>query len=601
MMMLDFLKLYVSFSKPVVTVEESAIREARYLEEAGSRVNPRVPQFLRNWIREVNLPPLSKRQWDAIPYATTNDRLVFLKNYAKGHSYEQYRYYHHQWRYYTFDKVRLVSEERAGRLLSENRIPVPESYKDFVKDTDSSESLEYDFWVVSSWLDTSGVVDLKGHFDTPVLTKASIDYLRSYVSQAPNAWTIWDDPMMGGGFWAPHTELNLLSGEVVGAIHHIPKKGTVKRRPIAVPNRFLQQGLVPIHEQLANFIRRLPMDCTFNQDRFDLKISNRVTNPNLYVGSVDLSQATDNIPLDWGRYCVEKLLIWRCSPTVVKSWNLFLEMARGRWDNNSIASKWTVGQPLGTLPSFPLLAITHNLLLESLSFAKGYGHSPYCILGDDLVVFNKKLRKAYIGFMQQAGVPLSLHKSYEGNLVEFAGKIFIRNQVPAYNSDHSALTWNSLFDYQIATGVSVPWHLLPRRIKAKFEQVVINSGLPRDDSITVYDFASYCLHHRTGSLRSIPHQYTTDQIANFLLAVDSFKGPNWVDRPDPLPDPEQSTGIFLLGGHPVTYADIGYACKGGHLQRFRKVLLPQWYIDKFRPCATDKIVSSAVSALKSVE
>jgi hypothetical protein len=540
---------------------------------------------LVEWLRHFMHRPMTVEDWllgKIFGYPR------WLEGFALKHPYQEYLAYHEKW-HAILTHVRLVGDSRAKRDIFE-KTPKPESYKDFCPEDVTSRTLEHDYWVVSSWLDNQGLAPVTGWFPTPTLSSEALTFVRSYLNQSPDAHSLTSE-IDGGGVWVPAGGLSFLDGEVVGEIQHIPKKGTVKRRPIAVPNRFLQMGLAPIADQLQLLLDRLPCDCTRNQARFDNKITQRVTNPNLYVGSVDLSQATDNLPRAWGVEIVRQVLLWRLQPVTLSSWNLFLEMAGGRWDNDGHVSSWPVGQPLGTYPSFPLLGLTHNLLLESLAFTMGYGHSPYCILGDDLLVFNKKLRKSYIRLMQDAGVPLSLHKSYEGNLVEFAGKVFVRNQIPLYTSDHAALTWNSLFDYQVATGVSVPWNLLPRKFRRRIETET-SHFLTKCDGKRVYELALSGLRYRTGTLSRLARHQTTELLAAFLLALET--------EDEDIPQPFEGSGIVRIGDHPITYCGYGYADKSSHMVRYQKTQLPQWYKDKFRPCATDKLVRAAATALKSV-
>jgi hypothetical protein len=353
-------------------------------------------------------------------------------------------------------------------------------------------------------------------------------------------------------------------------------------------------GLKPFQMQLEEIVKRFPQDCTFDQGRFDVKISNRVSNPNLYVSSVDLSQATDNLPQTWG------WAIWHAIKVtheitkkpfrefVLASANLFEDACSGAWLNGYDKVWWEVGQPLGTLPSFDFLALTHNCLLEALSFSLGLRHSPYCVLGDDVLIFNRKLRNEYIKLLQSVGIPLSLHKSYTGNLVEFAGKIFIRNQVPAYSSDQNPITYNGLFDYQRSTGVSIPWSNLPRGIKRRISQYVSTCGLAASDGKRVYDLAVINL------VKSLSNP-------NILLQDMDVNSAFWTELLEddglPIPEPFLSSGVVAISGHPVTFGDYGYAEKHGHLQRFRKIKLPDWYREKVRPYTTEKILSCASTAL----
>jgi hypothetical protein len=384
----------------------------------------------------------------------------------------------------------------------------------------------------------------------------------------------------------------MLDGTYVGHIHHIPKKGTVKRRAIAPPNRFVQLGTVPADLQLEGILRKLgnARDCTFNQTRLNTYIQNRVNNDNLYAGSVDLHQATDFLPFEWMKSIWQILFSGRVDAMVEQSWELFCHASAGAWLNEGYRDSWQTGQPLGALPSFKCLAITHNLLVEALCFTKGILHSPYSILGDDIVIMNRKVRRAYIQFMERAGVPLSLNKSYESRLVEFAGQMFIKNMAPFYNTDQRAITWNSLFDYQWATGVRIPFGSLPRKLRKRVTRCAVESGLSRDKVELAYELSLYYGMPARGS-----HVFATgsDQIQDFLPAMAcELEG-----ALEPARAVNHVSGITLLrGGHPVTFADRAYAEKDGYFLEYRR-MEPEWFRSKYRPVASDKVIAAAARAV----
>lgn len=590
LMTLNLLKLYIGMNDPLVTVHQSATTQHRYLCSRTNEISTQVPGFLRLFLEAMD-PHLAL---DRSIYEIYRKRPIgqgaigLLQRACRAHSYETVAAYRRKWGRILY-RIPMITDQESKDLI-EHRSPTPEAYKDYQSLEDQSVNLDTDYWCLCAWLDTENLLGMDDRQGI-VPPRRSIEFLRSYVNQHPLAHSLLSEEPDGRKFaWLPsNIPKAFFLKDCVGEIHHIPKKGTIKRRPIAVPNRFLQMGMLPMQQQLEKLLRSLPQDCTFNQDKFDNKVTNRVTNPALYVASVDLSQATDNLPLSWGRFIWDHLFSGHVCDTVKRSYHLFLDCCQSYWYNDGYYSLWTVGQPLGTLPSFDLLGITHNLLLEGLSFSLGLLHSPYAILGDDLLVFNKKLRKHYIRFMNSVGMPLSLQKSYEGNLVEFAGKTFIRNQVPAYTSDQYAITWNSLFDYQRSTGVRIPWTRLPRYLKRKVEKTLVTAGLPVDDSRPSYELAQLCLLHPRGSLDHLTNHKTIDRVAAWFVEIDK--------DPDPYPDPYQSSGIVLIAGRPVTYGDYGYSNKDGHLLRYRKVQLPQWFKDKVRPCATDKAILAAARVI----
>lgn len=590
MVMLDFLKLYCGMQSPTVSVEQSTIDQQEYLETREDHVNPKVPGILSTWLQGICQPPWSEDDvisWIVCLNLESRDQDPWFRFY-KTHGLSATAEYQRKWRQILL-YPRIISDDEAlksARALT----PKPELYKDFDPSSHESRTLEEDYWAFCHIMQ-------KRHsgFAPPVLSDKSIKYLSEIYSKHPDSFNLWDETQDTGRPWCPDPLPSGPIEECVGRVHHIPKKGTVKRRPIAVPNRFIQAGLKPFQMQLDAIVHRLPKDCTFNQGKFDTKISGRVSNSSLYAGSVDLSQATDNLPRAWGWSILITLLktysvIGRMfSNTVLGSLKLFEEVASSYWQNGDYKVEWTIGQPLGSLPSFDFLALTHNCLLEALSFSRGLAHSPYCVLGDDVLIFNKNLRKEYIKLMQSAGIPLSLQKSYSGNLVEFAGKIFIKNQLPAYSSDHNPITFNSLFDYQRSTGIIIPYEHLNSSLKRRINRHTVACGLAASDSKRVYNLI------QDNIVKSLYHP-------NILLKNIDENSAFWVELSDgkesEIPDPIMDSGTVTVSGHPVTFGDYGYAEKHGHLQRFRQITLPKWYKDKVRPYTTERLISCAVTALR---
>lgn len=605
---LNFLKLYVGMNDPLVTVEESANTEDAYLASREKQVNTDVPVFLKTWLQVIKMPLLTEKGYYHLQHCIlvgkhpsnnkyqmktkaglikgkiNQKQINLLKKFVSWHTYEEYLAYFRKWK--DIIHVHIPSDSHLQTLVRDYE-PLPEMYCDSQEGQGPtlvrSESLESDLYQLASMRYAS-----ESYFNEPPLTTKSLQYVEGFLN--PNLWIIYDDYLNDP--LAYEGQKSFIDGNYVGHIHHIPKKGTVKRRPIAVPNRFLQMALVPAADIWERLVRNLPQDATFNQSKFDTKIVNRVTNPNLYVGSVDLSQATDNLPLAWGEAIWEHLFSKHVSKYVQDSWDLFTEMSQSKWENDGMLTQWTVGQPLGSLDSFRVLAATHNLFLESLAFSLGYGHSPYCVLGDDLLIFTKKLRKAYIREMSNRGIPLSLHKSYEGNLVEFAGKIYIKNFVPRYSSDHAPIGIGNLYDYQRATHTLIPWDMLPSKVRKQFTKLVHsygvsdNSLIPLIYSLGQWSFLGRSSHPTVNSDEGMQQEYFNQY---------------YLDEEKPTPDRVNYSGIVNCGNHPVTYLDYGYAEKHGYKLRTRRVSLPEWYKHKFRPDSTDKIARCATKAVINIK
>jgi hypothetical protein len=611
---LNFMKLYVGLNDPLVSVERSADTQHAYLESRELTVNTETPSYLKSWLKLVKTPIMSEKafniivncfdidfthkDWRETKWLLDDHRdarqalsnlgfkgLQLIIRYIKYHSYEEYVEYLKKWKYRVCSLGPYRTGPNRGKTIGEivlksimNNQPIPEMYVD--KDMDSeqvqSESLEQDMWRLHLLMNYQGYNPF-----TPNALRVVQMGLEPQFLQLMMEWK--RSPLT-----CPQIPMSSQDGLFVGQIHHIPKKGTVKRRPVAVPNRFLQMGMAPCADFLDTILRRLPNDCTFDQGKMDTKIANRVTNPNLYVGSVDLSQATDNLPLKWGKDIWEALYRSRSSAVVNDSWDLFVQASEANWLNGNHLSRWTVGQPLGCLPSFRVLALTHNLFLESLSLFLGFGHSPYCILGDDLLVFNKKLRKAYIREFSSRGIPLSIHKSYEGELVEFAGKTYVRNHVPFYTSDQKVITYGNLFDYQRATTIPIPWSHLPKKVRDRFTKKAIQNGVTNKLEIpSVYYVAQLATIGKTAH----PIRQDDVKLSRF------FEHMAYDDKSEP--DQNLQSGIVRISNHPLKYLRTSYAYKHGWKQRYREVGLPEWYKHKFRPESTDKITRCASLAVSS--
>jgi hypothetical protein len=85
---------------------------------------------------------------------------------------------------------------------------------------------------------------------------------------------------------------------------------------------------------------------------------------------------------------------------------------------------YAVGQPMGALSSWAILAVSHHLLVQIAARRTGmtewFAH--YALLGDDIIIADKAVAGAYLDLMTSLGVTINLSKSFEmnGGTCEFA-------------------------------------------------------------------------------------------------------------------------------------------------------------------------------------
>lgn len=290
----------------------------------------------------------------------------------------------------------------------------------------------------------------------------------------------------------------------VGEIHLVAK-GNDDYRAVATPNRFFQERLKPLETTLSEILRRSGVDASFNQSKFDETLMSWVNDPEIEPYGIDIHHATNYLPFGMSKVVIGNVLNAhseelnkvdfvtpmkfrnghvsnrkRNSLDIVnKSYDEFLLLSKSQWETPLGAVRFNRGQPLGLLGSFKTLTITNSFLCEMAIqlYEEHTGENldadlQYVVLGDDVVFKHKLVGNYYIEILKQLDVPLSLHKSFHTNLVEFAGKAYIRNNGYHYLTDHHILTYNNVFDWQAATGVLIPWHNLSKELRNRFTREV---------------------------------------------------------------------------------------------------------------------------------
>jgi hypothetical protein len=191
-----------------------------------------------------------------------------------------------------------------------------------------------------------------------------------------------------------------------------------KRRIFAITDAWTQSILRPLHDGIFRLLRKLPMDGTFNQDRPLRNLVDRFRGAPLY--SYDLKSATDRLPVQ----LQTDILSILTNPTYATSWATVLT-ARD-WYLKGKPYRYSVGQPMGALSSWGMLALTHHVIVRVAALRVGlHNFSGYCVLGDDIVIADKAVAASYSSILKSLGVEISLHKSLisDNGTCEFAKRV----------------------------------------------------------------------------------------------------------------------------------------------------------------------------------
>lgn len=247
-----------------------------------------------------------------------------------------------------------------------------------------------------------------------------------------------------------------------------------KTRTIAIGDAWSQFALRPMHDQMFKILREVfhITDGTFDQDKQKDRVS-RWAKENRRLFCYDLSSATDRLPLDLQRYLLEKMKVF--SSYEVGFWHTIMgsrtfrfrvpcgkfkipvkEFSADYWRRACTDRVWyepwhvegmdfvhitkfkvreceySVGQPMGLLTSFAMLALTHHIIIQLAAYLAGRRSNTdkllttsYAVLGDDVVIADEEVAKHYLEIMTDLDVTINFSKSYTGKgLGEFAKALF---------------------------------------------------------------------------------------------------------------------------------------------------------------------------------
>lgn len=201
-------------------------------------------------------------------------------------------------------------------------------------------------------------------------------------------------------------------------------EGGGKRRIFAIGNWVNQRLLKPVHDWLMSVLRHIPMDGTFSQTRPLSLLSGEK-----HCFSFDLKSATDRWPLLSMFYLMQVCFGRQFASAVVNS-ALGTNVFEVSWVKRRSVVCFQTGQPLGYYSSWPLFALTHHAMIwwcaEQVYPLRTFDR--VAVLGDDVVIADKKVAKVYEHALSELGVQISYQKSLisDNGCAEFAKRFFAR-------------------------------------------------------------------------------------------------------------------------------------------------------------------------------
>ena len=217
-----------------------------------------------------------------------------------------------------------------------------------------------------------------------------------------------------------------------------------KLRIFAMVDVITQSIMKPLHDHLFDFLRLLPNDGTHDQEKA-FEYAKELASKYSASYGFDLSSATDRLPISSQESLLNGLFN---SENFGPLWSSIL-VSRDYWiTENSYSLKtgplrYSVGQPMGALSSWAMLAITHHFMVQWCADKLGKSkftewYADYVVLGDDIVIFDKDVADMYCNLCKVLGVEINLTKSViapKKPVIEFAKRTAIGS------SDVSALSF----------------------------------------------------------------------------------------------------------------------------------------------------------------
>lgn len=315
---------------------------------------------------------------------------------------------------------------------------------------------------------------------------------------------------------------------LIGALrrlHFIPEAAG-KVRVIAIADCWTQWVLKPLHDWIFAVLSTIPQDGTFDQEA-PLKLldkwierKHQITGAPKFSASYDLSAATDRLPIELQKFVLASVFgakfanLWAAIMVLlpfeykITSKHVHTVVKNGKKLQNKVNSTtfgsvaYAVGQPMGMLSSWGMLALTHHAIVQYCAWrvngaSSAVWFSGYALLGDDIRIADERVAQAYLAFMSSIGVDISIPKSLVSNLGvgEFAKRL-----THPVMGDVSPLSWKE---------VIAAWNNL---------SCVLDLVKKRNMSVTqLLQFLGY--GHRVVSWSKRPFVKQSSRVRNLLLSA----------------------------------------------------------------------------------
>jgi hypothetical protein len=221
--------------------------------------------------------------------------------------------------------------------------------------------------------------------------------------------------------WRMEQEPEAYTNVNTSKIGFIPEGGC-KTRVFASGDYFTQDCLKPIHRSLYVLLSKLDTDGTSSHNRIAQLVKQK-TSEGKEVWSYDLTAFTDRYPVFIQEYVLGILY----SPDIAKLWRKLITDRNFYCEGSHV--RYNCGQPMGLLSSWAAAAITHHVTVEACALKAGFtSFKDYCLIGDDVTIFNSKVAREYRRFLDHFSINISesksLHSSGKPSSAEIAKRLF---------------------------------------------------------------------------------------------------------------------------------------------------------------------------------